>query len=166
MKKWEEIKREENTGLTAEDIAVIENNGWEKYMELVVDNIPYWKRMATLVEKAPSFVRGFVWNDDLNTDTSLFHLVIDVGGPNMRTAVEVVDDVVEMLHDSANANRLSFSEYATSPIAGWPTERAVIAYHGDADTIERIGLGEESVGDDILAKYLVIDITTSYFSYV
>ena len=165
MKKWEEIRREENTGLTEEDIALVERKGWEKYLETVVDNIPYWEKRATLVEKAPSFMRGFVSNDDLNTDTRLFHLAIDVGAPNMRTAVQIVDDVVERLHDSANANGLSFTEYATAPIAGWPTERAVIAYHGDEKEIERIGLGEESVSDDIFGKYLVIDITTSFFVY-
>ena len=83
----------------------------------------------------------------------------------MRTATELVDEIAERLHDSANANGLSFSEYATAPIALWPTERTVIAYHGDEKEIERIGLGEESVSDDILGKYLVIDITTSCFAY-
>ncbi len=162
MKKWEEIRKE----LAEDEITAVEKNGWEKYVELVVDRIPHWNRMATLVEKAPSFLHGFVSSDTICEDTPVFHLSIDVGGPNMRTAVELVDDVVETLHDRANDNHLSFSEYATSPIAGWPTERAVIAYHGEEAEIEKIGLALEPVSDDILRKYLVIDITTSFFSYV
>ena len=165
MKKWEEIKREENTGLTGEDIALIGKNGREKYMETVVDNIPYREKRATPVEKAQSFMREFVSNDDLNTDTRLFHFTIDVGAPDMRTATELVDDVVERLHDSGNANGLSFTECATAPVSLWPTERTVIAYHGDEKEIERIGVGEESVSDEVRKDYLVIDITTSCFAY-
>ena len=41
MKKREEIKKEENSGLTENEISLIEKNGWKKYVELVLDNIPY-----------------------------------------------------------------------------------------------------------------------------
>ena len=118
--------------------------------------------MFTFVEEVLSFLRGFVSSDTRCKETSVFHITIDVGGPNMRAAVELVDDVVERFHDSANAVQLSFHEYAASPVDGWPTERAVIAERGDFSSIGKIGLGKEKVSDDILKYYLVIDITTSY----
>ena len=131
MKKWEEIRREENSGLTEKEISSVGKRNWEKYVELILGNIPYRGKMFTLLEEAPSFLRGCVSSETTCSETPVFHIPIDVGGPNMCTAVELVDDVVERLLTSANSDQLSFHEYATSPVDERPTERAVIAARGD-----------------------------------
>ena len=166
MKKWEEIRREGKSGLTETEISLVGKRNWEKYVELILDNIPYWGKMFTPLEEAPSFLRGCVSFETRCTETPVFHVTIDVGGPNMRTAVKFVDDVVERLLTSANVDQLSFHEYATSPVDERPTERAVIAERGDLSLIEKTGLAKESVSDDILKDYLVIDIRASYASFV
>ena len=166
MKKWEEIRREENSGLTEKEISSVGKMEREKYVELILDNIPYWKRMFTPLEAAPSFLRGCVSSETRCSETSDFHVTIDVGGPNMCTAVELVDDVVERLLTSANSDQLSFHGYASSPVDERPTERAVIAERGDLSLIEKTGLTTESVSDDILKDYPVIDIRASYASIV
>ncbi len=135
-------------------------------MELILGNIPYRGKMFTLLEEAPSFLRGCVSSETRYPETPVFHISIDVGGPNMRTAVELVDDVVERLLTSANSDQLSFHEYAASLVDERPTERAVIAERGDLSLIEKTGLAEESVSDDILKDYPVIDIRASYASFV
>ena len=166
MKKWEEIRGEENSGLTEKENSFVGKMEREKYVELILGNIPYCGKMFTLLEAAPSFLRDCVSSETRCSETSDFHITIDVGGPNMRTAVELVDDVVERLLTSANVDQLSFHGYASSPVDGWPTERAVIAERGDLSLIEKTGLAEESVSDDILKDYPVIDMRASYASFV
>ena len=166
MKKWEEIRGEENSGLTEKEISSVGKRNWEKYVELILDNIPYRGKMFTPLEEAPSFLRDCVSSETRCSETSDFHITIDGGGPNMRTAVELVDDVVERLLTSANADQPSFHEYAASLVDERPTERAVIAARGDLSLIEKIGLARESVSDDILKDYPVIDIRASYASFV
>ena len=166
MKKWEEIRGEENSGLTEKEISSVGKRNWEKYVELILDNIPYRGKMFTHLEEAPSFLCGFVSSETRCTETPVFHITIDGGGPNMRTAVELVDDVVERLLTSANVDQLSFHEYASSPVDERPTERAVIAERGGLSLIEKTGLEKESVSDDILKDYPVIIIRASYASFV
>ena len=166
MKKWKEIRREGNSGLTEKEISSVGKMEREKYVELILDNIPYCGKMFTLLEEAPSFLRDCVSSERRCSETPVFHISIDVGGPNMCTAVELVDDVVERLLTSANFDQLSFHGYASSPVDERPTERAVIAARGDLSLIEKTGLAKESVSDDILKDYPVIDIRASYASFV
>ena len=166
MKKWKEIRREENSGLTEKEISSVGKMEREKYVEFILDNIPYRGKMFTLLEETPSFLRGCVSSETGYTETPAFHITIDVGGPDMRTAVEFVNDVVERLHDSAKSDQLSFHEYTTSPVDERPTERAVIAEGGDLSLIEKKGPAKESVSDDTLKDYIVIDIRASCASFV
>ncbi len=57
MKKWRELRK--NIGLAPEDISAIEEHGWERYVEFIVDNLPSWNGGTLNSDEVQTFVRRY-----------------------------------------------------------------------------------------------------------
>lgn len=157
-----------------EEVSVIEERKWEKYVALAANVLKETRNMALFEGDSTLFrsylIYKFLERDDYilypdnEEDKKMFllnplSLTFNIVAPGIRCVSEMMMETADMILEKAAKLSLGAMEYAVEPKDGMPSERIVVS-SSYGDEAREIGLKKKKVEKERLMNYMVIDIAS------